>query len=1053
MVIKTIYHLADIHYRLYRRIEEYEEVLDKTYQVILKDTKNAIVVITGDLIHTKMQLSPEMIIGVSKFIKNLAAVLPVVIIAGNHDCNMSNKDRKDAISALIETNNIEKSNIRYLKDSGVYEYDNIRFGVSSILDGIWTNAPTDDDDKINIALYHGVVKGASINTGFVFEDRGIDINKFDGYDIAMLGDIHKHQVLQEYDQANKKPIVVYPGSLICQNFGESTNDHGLIKWNIIERSFEFIEIENDYAHVTLELKLGKLIMPDNIPSKARVRFNVVNSSKNDIDGAITQFKMDHTPSFITVNVITGYSAEDKKALDIDTINNINNVGYQNNLIEEFSRSTLGVTNKEVIDKLKSINEQLNTDNSVIDELLFGSRWTPDVMSWSNMFSYGVDNSIDFNNYNNVIGILGKNRSGKSSIVDILIFLLFDKTTRGSRGDYILNENSKEFSCSLSFRIGDIRFFIEKNGELNDSTGRVKVDVDFWKHDEKGKKVSLNGEQRAQTNANIREYIGTYDDFVATIASIQNDNMGFIKLTQSQRKDFLIDILRIDIFDRLYKASNKQVNELQYKTAAIDREFILSEIIKLNDKIKDNEEQSTNINTSIADKDKIINETLEQIHEARFEVKQVNIELLEIDPDNLISELTTLESEIKKYKQHAAILQKDLTETDKLVSNYKGILEQYNIAELKKLDKERTTLIENESDLIAKARHFKVLFDTKVQRAKNLKDLEYDPNCKFCMNNIFVKEAIKSKAEIKGDTQQLKDFTAQLSKLQDQISEYSTVVKNIEQYELQLNNLHDTESEIIRLKSEIIDLKTDISIKDEKHKKLSELQTKYLDNKATVLKNKLLNSQIETLNEKLAVNKELRSSLQDEASKLSADILYCDKILLKHKDSLAERELMNNELDVYKIYNTCVKRDGLPYYLMNKTIPALEIAINNLLSPITDFSVAIVMDGKNIDLKIHSEEDGEWPVEFCSGFEKFVIAVCIRVALLSISNLPKADIFIIDEGFGNLDADNLSSIGSLFELLKTQFSKIFVITHIESISGEVDEIINVTRDEVYSCLTN
>jgi hypothetical protein len=43
---------------------------------------------------------------------------------------------------------------------------------------------------------------------------------------------------------------------------------------------------------------------------------------------------------------------------------------------------------------------------------------------------------------------------------------------------------------------------------------VKVDVDFYTDTE-----NLNGEERSDTNKNIRRYLGTYDDFILTAFSL------------------------------------------------------------------------------------------------------------------------------------------------------------------------------------------------------------------------------------------------------------------------------------------------------------------------------------------------------------------------------------------------------------------------------------------------------------------------------------------------------------------------------------------------------
>ena len=112
------------------------------------------------------------------------------------------------------------------------------------------------------------------------------------------------------------------------------------------------------------------------------------------------------------------------------------------------------------------------------------------------------------------------------------------------------------------------YFIERKGKLIKRTQHVKVDVDFWTLDDSGEKVSLNDEQRRTTDVNIRKYIGTYDDFILTTMSLQNNNTVFIDKTQKERKELMAQFMGLGVFDELYVLANQEVNEIQ----AILKEF-------------------------------------------------------------------------------------------------------------------------------------------------------------------------------------------------------------------------------------------------------------------------------------------------------------------------------------------------------------------------------------------------------------------------------------------------------------------------------------------------
>jgi DNA repair exonuclease SbcCD ATPase subunit len=94
-------------------------------------------------------------------------------------------------------------------------------------------------------------------------------------------------------------------------------------------------------------------------------------------------------------------------------------------------------------------------------------------------------------------------------------------------------------------------------------------------------------------------------------------------------------------------------------------------------------------------------------------------------------------------------------------------------------------------------------------------------------------------------------------------------------------------------------------------------------------------------------------------------------------------------------------------------------------------------------------DKVWPLELSSGMERFISSLAIRVALLNVSNLPKSNFLVVDEGLGTLDADNLSSMNMMFSILKAQFDFIILISHLDSVRDIVDNLIDIRRDGGYS----
>jgi DNA repair exonuclease SbcCD ATPase subunit len=110
------------------------------------------------------------------------------------------------------------------------------------------------------------------------------------------------------------------------------------------------------------------------------------------------------------------------------------------------------------------------------------------------------------------------------------------------------------------------------------------------------------------------------------------------------------------------------------------------------------------------------------------------------------------------------------------------------------------------------------------------------------------------------------------------------------------------------------------------------------------------------------------------------------------------------------------------------------------------------DGKNVNAYI-KYEDRRWPLELCSGMEKFMASLALRVALINISNLPRPNFLVVDEGFSALDASNMPLVHSLFDYLKSNFDFIIIISHLDAMRDMVDKQLEIKKENGFSKLDN
>jgi len=285
-----IAHCADVHIKNLKYHWEYNKIFEQMYER-LRAEKVDYIYIGGDIAHTKTQISPEFVDLCSKFLNNLAEIAPTYVILGNHDGNLRNSSRQDAITPIVEA--LNHPNLHLLKDAGeIHVNDDLCFNVLSVFDENNWVKPT-VKDKINIAFYHGSVSGVQTDLGWVMDHGDHDVSIFDGFDYALLGDIHKtNQILDTEGR------VRYCGSIVQQNHGE-TNDKGFLIWEIEDKesfNVRHVLLSNPKPFITIELTpKGRMPRGVAIPKSARLRLvsnnNLpLNVMKRAVDIARHRFK-------------------------------------------------------------------------------------------------------------------------------------------------------------------------------------------------------------------------------------------------------------------------------------------------------------------------------------------------------------------------------------------------------------------------------------------------------------------------------------------------------------------------------------------------------------------------------------------------------------------------------------------------------------------------------------------------------------------------------------------------------------------------------------------
>ena len=752
--LKYIHHISDIQIRNLKRHKEYEEVFNRTYESVKENPDNAVAYIGGDIAHSKTEMSPELIDQLSRLFKNLADIVPTIIIAGNHDCNLNNLNRLDCLTPIVE--NLNHPNLHYLKNTGVYKCADTSFVVWDVWDNEKDYIKAKDvEGETKIVLFHGTVDRSETDLGFKLPSK-VKMSMFKGYDLGLLGDIHKRQHL------NEEETISYCGSLVQQNHGEGL-DHGYLLWDVPKRKSTYIPVVNDFGYYTIDIQDGKLPDLSDLPLKPRLRVRVSNTKPSQLKKLMTKVQKMAKIQESVISRVDGLSTDKIRDIKIN-IGDVNNLDYQYELIREYLSNNYIVDDDTMI-KIKKVLTDLN---AVIPEadIQRNVHWKLKKFEFDNMFSYGEDNVVDFTKLNGIIGLFAPNATGKSALLDALSFCLFDTCSRAYKADNIINNSKSTLNCLVNFEIDGLDYFIERRGKKNLRTGHVKVDVDFWVIDDTGEKISLNGDQRRTTQNNIKKVIGSYDDFILTSMSSQNNSTVFIDKTQKERKELLSQFMGLKIFDTLYIQASEDIKEVDTLLKDFKKSDYDSEMANITDDLILLEGKQTDFKKDKRDLKKQLRTIMGEIKSQTKRLKPVDsnirdCDILQDEKKKLNGILYKVDDEYGVTKTTVQGFALQRTEFQTKITSY----EKENVSEkyikLEKLEEERD-LFQVEIDKL------KIEVRSKLDKIEKLGNLEWDEDCDFCMSNPFTLDAIETQKNLDKDKLLAQQYVTKKQRMEDRI---------------------------------------------------------------------------------------------------------------------------------------------------------------------------------------------------------------------------------------------------------------------------------------------
>ena len=457
------------------------------------------------------------------------------------------------------------------------------------------------------------------------------------------------------------------------------------------------------------------------------------------------------------------------------------------------------------------------------------------LKWSNCFSYGPDNELQLDD-NTVTQIIGTNGMGKSSIPLIIEEALYNKNSKGIKKADIPNRYINDgYDIELEFEKSGKEYLIRINRKNNIKVALLEDGEDISSH------------TATNTYKSIQEILGIdFKTFSQLVYQNTNASLQFLTATDTNRKKFLIDLLRLEEYVQLFEVFKEASRESSNKMIEVS-----SEITTIEKWLSNNKLEATNI------------------------LPLLN---LEIDTD-----------EDEKIFRSLSIELKNISEKNKKIlrnNQYKEMLSKINIDELQSLPPVEKLSYDKFQNIIGQVEGAKRASDRMLQKLEQLEDK--CPTCEQDIDAEFKDQLIQAEKKTLGFLAlQKKENEQIIEKIKKDNTEFARREKLQKDWEDLFRNIDDS------LPSSILDA-------DELQERLDEVTEKLKTAKAKLADIALQNEEITKRNTRIEI---IEAQTDGFLKKLAAakEVLNEQQELDSNLEIL-KKAFSTNGLLAYKIEN-------------------------------------------------------------------------------------------------------------------------------------------------------
>ena len=571
-------HIADVHVRTDRR-EEYAHVNDRLYES-LREYRPDVIVVAGDVFDDKKAATADTQLNVAKFLEQLAAIAPLVMIPGNHDTNCAVPGSTDLLTPLLRNNAVLcEPRVRFWRDSGVYEAHGIQWIVFATDGGVekmeelrtkaeadrkvWTAAEV----RPQICLFHEEVNGAKLPNGTRLSSFRLSLEHLAAFDAALGGHIHMRQMFT--------PRAGYCGSLVQQTMGETRDGHGYMQWTVCrpvlpalaEVATRGVDLWNPWAVLRVSLDAnGRDTTALPLPERPRYweLVHAPDAPAARITAAVAEYTaLTGKPPRLVREIVGQTGGFRAEGLSVATVHA---EAAKTETQIETARELLAGTKlapdeaEEVVQRHAAAFAEITKNEGA------GGCVRLKRLEFDNFVAFGAGNVVDFASLEGALsGVVAPNRAGKTALLDALQFVLFDETPRFKTKAEMVHEGADRCRIALTFEKDGVEGRIVKSfGKAAGSASKY----DFY-FDGPRTGATIN-----DTKTAIAAVVGTAAAARMTAFKLQgNDVADFVGKSHLERKALVAGVLGLGALETMAGAAEIELKETKAVLTALERQKI------------------------------------------------------------------------------------------------------------------------------------------------------------------------------------------------------------------------------------------------------------------------------------------------------------------------------------------------------------------------------------------------------------------------------------------------------------------------------------------------